>query len=137
VITVPVVAGPGIRALAPAGPPAAGLPEFMDWVALGKVPAVKSQGRCGACWAFSAVSTIETAHAIATGTLATLSEQQLVDCNSKPQENGCNGGYVRTGYEFAILGAGFVPSEAYPYSSVVRAAFCRSPFPITFYARLH
>ena len=110
----------GSQGIAPVGP--AVLPDFVDWVAAGAVPAVKSQGRCGSCWAFSAASTIETANAIATGTLTALSEQQLLSCNSRPSANSCDGGYVRAGLDFAIVGGGLVPSEAYPYTGVVSEA---------------
>ena len=114
------LASQGSQGMAPAGP--AVLPDFVDWVAAGAVPAVKSQGRCGSCWAFSAASTIETANAIATGTLTALSEQQLLSCNSRPSANSCDGGYVRTGLDFAVVGGGLVPSEAYPYTGVVSEA---------------
>lgn len=55
-------------------------PASVDWVAAGKVSAIKNQGNCGSCWAFSVISSIETTIAIQKGTLYNLSEQQLVDC---------------------------------------------------------
>lgn len=63
----------------------------VDWVAAGAINAVKDQGQCGSCWAFSAAGTMEAAHKIKSGTLYNFSEQQLVDCST--QNYGCSGGW--------------------------------------------
>jgi hypothetical protein len=46
---------------------------------------------CGSCWAFSSVSIMEAASALATGRVVTGSEQQLIDCDRK-YDHGCSGG---------------------------------------------
>ena len=63
----------------------------VDWRQKGAVNSVKNQGQCGSCWAFSAVSSIEGHHQISTGRLLSLSEQQVVDCDTTC--GGCQGGW--------------------------------------------
>lgn len=75
----------------------------VNWVTAGAVNAVKNQGQCGSCWAFSAVCAIEGAHFIKTGTLLSLAEQQMVDCDTVSY--GCNGGWQYAGFEYAEANA--------------------------------
>lgn len=65
------------------------LPEEVDWYAQGAVTEPRDQGACGSCWAFAAVSTIESVNQIFTGDLLDLSEQELVDCDGS--NYGCDG----------------------------------------------
>ncbi|ETL81462.1 hypothetical protein L917_18236 [Phytophthora nicotianae] len=68
--------------------------ETVDWQEAGCVTAVKDQGECGACWAFSATAAMESGYCVATGSLPSLSDQQLISCNTEDGNSGCGGGYA-------------------------------------------
>lgn len=112
---------------APPAPAAAGnstapsLPASVDWTLHGAVTDVKNQGACGSCWAFSAVAAIEGAHALRSGNLTSLSEQQVCDCASK---DGCGGGSMQGAFEWAIKNGGLCTLAAYPYRAKNQA--CRA-----------
>lgn len=50
------------------------LPASVDWVAKGAVTPIVNQGACGSCWAFSAITSLESLRQIKTGTLEPLSQ---------------------------------------------------------------
>jgi hypothetical protein len=65
------------------------LPFFRDF---GAITGVRTQGECGACWAVTAVETVEAAHFLATGTLYELSESEIIACDDSCQM--CDGKVV-------------------------------------------
>ncbi|KAG6419237.1 hypothetical protein SASPL_121453 [Salvia splendens] len=67
------------------------VPSSMDWRTVGAVTGVKDQGKCGCCWAFAAVAATESIKQLTTGNLVSLSEQELLDCDTSVNQ-GCNGG---------------------------------------------
>ncbi|XP_039134161.1 senescence-specific cysteine protease SAG39-like [Dioscorea cayenensis subsp. rotundata] len=93
------------------------LPASVDWRARGAVTPIKDQGQCGCCWAFSAVASVEGITKITSGKLISLSEQELVDCDTN-QDQGCNGGIMDDAFEFIIKNGGLTTEANYPYKAI-------------------
>ncbi|KAK4423899.1 Vignain [Sesamum alatum] len=91
------------------------LPASIDWRKQGAVTAIKNQGNCGSCWAFSTVVGVEGINKIKTGNLVSLSEQELVDCEK--DNDGCNGGLMENAYEFIKKQGGLTTENVYPYKA--------------------
>lgn len=92
------------------------LPLLVDWRQHGAVTGVKDQGRCGSGWAFSATGAVEGINKIATGSLVSLSEQELLDCVAS--DSGCDGaGRVDRAFQFIVDNGGIGTEDACPYNA--------------------
>lgn len=98
----------------------------INWVDEGVVTPVKGQGRCGSCWDFSAVGTVESAHAIATGDLVSLSEQEILDCDF--YDGGCGGGWPNRAFRYMkeFKQDGLCTSSSYPYEAKKHSDECKT-----------
>jgi len=90
------------------------LPISFDWDGTDIVTPVKNQGDCGSCWAFSATESVESVWAVAKNSLPVLSEQQIVDCDT--YDDGCDGGWPYTAYQYLINAGGQDSEVSYPYT---------------------
>ncbi|XP_071702870.1 senescence-specific cysteine protease SAG39-like [Rutidosis leptorrhynchoides] len=94
------------------------IPSSMDWRKKGAVTPIKDQGQCGCCWAFSAVEAMEGITQLKTGKLMSLSEQELVDCDTSGVDQGCEGGLMDNAFKFIISNKGLTTESNYPYKGV-------------------
>lgn len=94
------------------------IPHSRDWRAEGIVSPVKNQGRCGSCWAFSAVGALEAHYKKKHGKGLLLSEQQLLDCSYGYGNFGCEGGFPARAFEYVRKAGGLDESRDYPYEMV-------------------
>lgn len=92
------------------------VPPSIDWRKKGAVTSVKDQGQCGSCWAFSTVVAVEGINQIKTKKLVSLSEQELIDCDTS-QNQGCNGGLMDLAFEFIQKNGGLTTEDNYPYTA--------------------
>ncbi|XP_031628987.1 cathepsin L1-like [Contarinia nasturtii] len=103
------------------------LPDYVNWREKGVGPA-KDQGDCGSCWAFAAVSAVESHLFIKKGVRVSLSPQNIMDCSSKYAHsfkqrffnNGCSGGWPDQAFKY-IKHHGIYTESAYPYEAKNRA----------------
>ena len=96
----------------------------VDWRldARGVVSAVKNQGQCGTCWAFSATEQVESQLVLAGAPQVELSTQQVASCTNDPLLeccDGCGGGDPTAAYEYlseaSLEGGGLAPDAFWPY----------------------
>jgi len=90
------------------------LPSSFDWRSSGAVTPVKDQQECGGCWAFASTGDMEGTIKLKTGTLVSLSEQELISCDTAAA--GCDGGMMNEAYQF-VVNNGITTETQYPYTS--------------------
>jgi len=72
--------------------------------------------QCGSCWAFSTTGAVEGINQIVTDKLVSLSEQELVDCDTS-QDHGCHGGLMDFAFEFIRKNGGLDTEKDYKYTA--------------------
>lgn len=88
---------------------------LVDW-STSLTTAVRDQGYCGSCWAFSAVEQVEADAKRLLGVSLTLSAQQVTSCSGNYGAFGCNGGSPINAYNYMSFNPE-EPDSAYPYTS--------------------
>jgi len=79
------------------------------------MPPVKNQGKCGSCYSFGALTSIEARINIETGKKIILSEGEIIDCSYMMGNLRCNGGMPDRVFRY-VKYYGVCPLKDYPYS---------------------
>lgn len=103
-------------------------PKSVDWRLTKAVTAVKNQGQCGSCWAFSTAEEVESQYImqVSDDYLMDFSAQQISSCVKEC--DGCGGGDTVTAYEYLKTSPGLAPTAFWPYAqSLTPLVECNGP----------
>jgi len=92
------------------------LPVAFDWRDYGAVTSVKNQADCGSCWTFSTTGDIEGVAFLQNGELLSLSEQQLLACDTA--DDACDGGYPFLAMRYAAVTGRLLTNDEYEYHDI-------------------
>ena len=103
----------------PAPESAAANPTSVDWRTKGAVTPVKDQGQCGSCWAFATTVATEGSTYLGSNStkLISLSEEQILACDTKDGNAACNGGDQLPAMQWLMTVPGQCSEADYPYTS--------------------
>jgi C1A family cysteine protease len=95
-------------------------PKGIDWRYTEAVTAIKNQGQCGSCWAFSATEAVESQLILSTGgkLAIDLSPQQVTSCTPSTGTYGClgcEGGFTEGAYDYLKTAPGLANAFYIPY----------------------
>ena len=104
-----------------------GAKKSVNWRFTEAVTAIKNQGQCGSCWAFSATEAIESQLVLASGgkLAMDLSPQMITSCTPSTGTYGClgcNGGFTEGAYEYVKSVAGLANAFYIPYAQSLTAS---------------
>jgi C1A family cysteine protease len=111
-------------------------PASINWRETKAVTAIKNQGQCGSCWAFSATEAVESQLILGHGGEfdITLSPQQIASCTPDSGTYGClgcNGGFTEGAYEYLKTVAGLANSFYIPYEQSLTESSATKTCPVS------
>ncbi|UJR21801.1 hypothetical protein I4U23_024879 [Adineta vaga] len=97
--------------------------DLFDWRTKSVVSSVKTQMKCGCCYAFATATIMETLYAIKTNStnIIDFSAQQITDCSSNGN-NGCQGGNFPSSVRYLLeQGSKIATETSYPFAGKKQA----------------
>jgi hypothetical protein len=130
---MPGTLGVAARGEGPHGRRLKSLPDALDWRRTAVITPVKSQGGCGACWAFSAAQEVESMYILHLGEQSVqelFSVQQILSCAHRVEKRaqGCGKGHIAHGFLYLKNAStpGLAQAAFWPYLQSFTPPGCES-----------